>query len=82
MKLRLLIVEDDRLLAEAVSDYFENKGWDTVTAYDGETALETDAIDLASAAVSGALAALGGITGANATEDVLDGIFSRFCVGK
>lgn len=41
MKLRLLIVEDDRLLAEAVSDYFENKGWDTVTAYDGETALET-----------------------------------------
>lgn len=47
-----------------------------------ETALETDAIDLASAAVSGALAALGGITGANATEDVLDGIFSRFCVGK
>lgn len=33
MKLRLLIVEDDRLLAEAVSDYFENKGWDTVTQH-------------------------------------------------
>ena len=37
----ILIVEDDRLLAVEVSDYFENKGWDTVTAYDGETALET-----------------------------------------
>ena len=29
MELRLLIVEDDRLLAEAVSDYFTAKGWKT-----------------------------------------------------
>ena len=29
-----------------------------------------------------ALHLLGGITGASATDDVLDSIFSRFCVGK
>lgn len=47
-----------------------------------EEAFSADAVDLASAAVSGALSALGRVTGANATEDVLDDIFSRFCVGK
>ena len=47
-----------------------------------ENAFAGDAIDLASAAVAGALSAIGGITGANATEDVLGDIFSRFCVGK
>ena len=36
----ILIVEDDRLLCEAVSDYFTAKGWQTDEAYDGETALE------------------------------------------
>lgn len=40
MELRLLIVEDDRLLAEAVSDYFSAKGWKTDIAYDGESGLE------------------------------------------
>ena len=29
MKLKILIVEDDKLLAEAVSDYFKGKGWET-----------------------------------------------------
>ena len=47
-----------------------------------QNAFADNAIDLASAAVAGALSALGGITGANATEDVLGDIFSRFCVGK
>ena len=47
-----------------------------------EEAFAADAVDLASAALGGALAALGNITGANATEDVLDDVFSRFCVGK
>lgn len=27
MGMRILIVEDDRLLAEAVNDYFSAKGW-------------------------------------------------------
>lgn len=40
MGMRMLIVEDDRLLCEAVSDYFTAKGWQTAEAYDGETALE------------------------------------------
>lgn len=40
MELRLLIVEDDRILAEAVSDYFSAKGWKTDIAYDGESGLE------------------------------------------
>lgn len=40
MELRLLIVEDDRFLAEAVSDYFSAKGWKTDIAYDGESGLE------------------------------------------
>ena len=37
---RLLIVEDDCLLAEAAADYFTGKGWEVETAGDGETALE------------------------------------------
>ena len=40
MELKLLIAEDDRLLAEAVSDYFTAKGWSTECVYDGITALE------------------------------------------
>lgn len=35
MGMRMLIVEDDRLLCEAVSDYFTAKGWQTAEAYDG-----------------------------------------------
>ena len=31
MKLKILIVEDDKLLAEAVSDYFKGKGCETRT---------------------------------------------------
>ncbi|HJC34559.1 MAG TPA: response regulator transcription factor [Candidatus Mediterraneibacter faecipullorum] len=40
MELKLLIVEDDRLLAEAVSDYFSGKGWETDVVYDGDSAVE------------------------------------------
>ena len=40
MKLKILIVEDDLLLAEAVSDYFERKGWETEQVHDGVTAVE------------------------------------------
>ena len=40
MELRLLIVEDDRLLAEAVSDYFTAKGWKTKIVYNGKDAAE------------------------------------------
>ena len=40
MELRLLIVEDDRLLAEAVSDYFTAKGWKTKIVYNGKDAVE------------------------------------------
>lgn len=36
----LLIVEDDRLLSEAVADYFTCKGWDVKCAWDGLEALE------------------------------------------
>lgn len=39
MELNLLIVEDDALLAEAVSDYFFSKGWKVAIAPDGEEAL-------------------------------------------
>lgn len=41
-----------------------------------------DALDLIVPDVLGAVAALGEITGAVATEAMLDGIFARFCVGK
>lgn len=37
--MKILIVEDDRLLAEAVSDFFSLKGWETRCVYDGDTAL-------------------------------------------
>lgn len=39
-------------------------------------------IDLVSGDLTAAIAALGEITGETVTEEVLDGIFSRFCVGK
>lgn len=38
--MRLLIVEDDALLAEAVSDYFTGKGWETSIRGEGGLALE------------------------------------------
>lgn len=38
--MRLLIVEDDRLLSEAVGDYFFSKGWEIHRAGDGEKALQ------------------------------------------
>lgn len=37
---RLLIVEDDSLLAEAAADYFTCKGWKTETEENGKKALE------------------------------------------
>lgn len=40
MDLNILIVEDDALLAEAVSDYFGSKEWNVTVAPDGDTALE------------------------------------------
>jgi tRNA modification GTPase len=41
-----------------------------------------DALDLIAPELLAAVAALGEITGAVATEALLDGIFARFCVGK
>lgn len=40
MELRLLIVEDDRLISEAAADYFTGKGWHVETTEDGILALE------------------------------------------
>lgn len=40
MGLRVLIVEDDALLAECIEDYFVSKGWEAEKAEDGEQALE------------------------------------------
>lgn len=40
MSLKMLIVEDDNLLAEAISDYFTSKEWQVVITFDGEMALE------------------------------------------
>ena len=39
-------------------------------------------LDLAVPSLVAAVAALGEITGAEATEAILSGIFARFCVGK
>lgn len=40
MKWKLLVVEDDSLMQEAVADYFTGKGWKVQTADNGEDALE------------------------------------------
>ena len=44
--------------------------------------LASEAWELASVPVRSAIAALGQITGTHAPPDVLDTIFSRFCIGK
>ena len=40
MKRKLLIVEDDCLLAEAAGDYFTSKGWEAEIKEDGIQALD------------------------------------------
>lgn len=45
-------------------------------------ALEADGLDLAATDIREALHALGGITGTDVDADVIDRIFSHFCVGK
>lgn len=47
-----------------------------------ETLEAGDPLDLVAPALLGASAALGEITGAAATEALLDGVFARFCIGK
>jgi tRNA modification GTPase len=47
-----------------------------------EILIAGDALDLVAPELLSAVAALGEITGAVATEAMLDGIFARFCVGK
>ena len=42
---KILIVEDDLLLAEAISDYFTSKDWQVSHAKDGEMALDIFAED-------------------------------------
>ena len=49
----------------------------TVDALRGETTLELAAMDLRIA-----VNAVGEIVGKTATEDLLDSIFSKFCIGK
>lgn len=45
MKLKLLIVEDDKVLGRLIRDYFTRKGWDAVIATDGEQAIEIFEVD-------------------------------------
>jgi tRNA modification GTPase len=47
-----------------------------------ETLAAGDALDLIAPELLAAIAALGEITGAVATEAILDGVFARFCIGK
>lgn len=47
-----------------------------------DTLAAGEPVDLLAPALLAALAALGEITGAAATEALLDGIFARFCIGK
>ena len=47
-----------------------------------EKALDESSTDLVSELVASALSALAGITGREFSEELLDRIFSRFCVGK
>jgi tRNA modification GTPase len=47
-----------------------------------ETLERGEPVDFVSGDLLEASAALGGITGADATEELLDGIFARFCIGK
>ena len=60
-------------LARSASEHLKS----AVSAIEAGLPLDTTAIDLREA-----LAALGEITGINATEEVIDRVFANFCVGK
>jgi tRNA modification GTPase len=62
--------------ADAVARAREALGHARATLAAGEP------VDLIAPELFAAVAALGEITGAAATEAVLDGIFARFCIGK
>ena len=45
MKLKLLIVEDDKVLGRLICDYFTRKGWEAVIATEGDHAIEIFEVD-------------------------------------
>ena len=63
---RVLLVEDEKRMRDIVRDYFAAHKLECDLARDGEEALD----------------ALGALTGRTAKEEIVSGIFSRFCVGK
>ena len=49
MAKNILVVEDDKNVANLVTTYFENEKWNVTNAYDGENALDiayTESFDL------------------------------------
>jgi tRNA modification GTPase len=51
-------------------------------AHAGATLRAAEPLDLVAPDLLAAVAALGEVTGATATEGILDGVFARFCIGK
>jgi tRNA modification GTPase len=51
-------------------------------AHAGATLAAGEPVDLVAPELLAAVAALGEVTGAAATEAILDGVFARFCIGK
>ena len=76
---RAIVDGSDRAARNRLCDYIDQRIQRAVTVFPPRPLA---ALDLIAPALLAAAAALGEITGAVATEAMLDGVFARFCIGK
>ena len=83
---KILIVDDEREIADVIGLYLKNENFEAVKCYNGKDALAAVesgyTLDAAGVCVDDALNALYALTGESATEDVIEEVFAKFCVGK
>jgi tRNA U34 5-carboxymethylaminomethyl modifying GTPase MnmE/TrmE len=70
------------LAIAAVTNHYMFNRLQIVEAFAGEAALRGEHHDLLAVDLYGALQAIDALTGATTADDILNRIFSTFCIGK